>query len=120
MGIKEDYNMAVELVKQGKYEQARRLLLIHDHPKANALLAKINEVMASTGDTPKRKTDALDIVVGLANVFITGGIVGWWAIWIDNSIAFDLDQAPMLWAILIAVWIALIYVVNRIYKRMRK
>ncbi|MEO1290200.1 MAG: hypothetical protein AAFV93_20815, partial [Chloroflexota bacterium] len=44
MPFKDDYNEAVNLVKQGRYTEAKDILLRIDHPKAKALLEKINHI----------------------------------------------------------------------------
>lgn len=48
--IKDDYQQAVALAKQGKFERARSLLIAHDHPKTNALLDKVNAAIATRSE----------------------------------------------------------------------
>lgn len=56
MGIKEDYQQALALAQEGKFEQARSLLITHDHQKTNALLKKVNDAIASgRGTAPEQK-----------------------------------------------------------------
>lgn len=68
MGIKEDYLKAVELAKAGKLEQAQALLTTVDHPKAVALLEKVNKAIAARGTSgkaiakPKKKHNPMTVV----------------------------------------------------------
>lgn len=56
MGVKEDYQQAVNLAQQGNYKEARHLLIAHDHPKTNALLDKVNKAILADGiNQPKVK-----------------------------------------------------------------
>lgn len=55
MGIKEDYQKAVTLAKEGKYHEARNLLIVHDDERVDKLLNRINAAIAADGaDKPKR------------------------------------------------------------------
>jgi hypothetical protein len=51
VGIKEDYQKAVELAKEGNLEEAQALLTTIDHPKAVTMLAKVNAAIATRGKT---------------------------------------------------------------------
>lgn len=55
MGIKEDYENAVALTKKGRYVEARNLLMVHDHPKTNRLLERIDTAIANDKQAPKAK-----------------------------------------------------------------
>ncbi|MEO1166275.1 MAG: hypothetical protein AAFV98_21035 [Chloroflexota bacterium] len=56
MGIKEDYQQAQQLVRDGKLLDARALLLNYDHPKTNALRKKIERVMVKNRATTTNQT----------------------------------------------------------------
>jgi len=45
MGMKENYQRAVDLAKAGRYEEAQSILMGIDHPKAESLLHKVNQAM---------------------------------------------------------------------------
>lgn len=120
MGIKEDYQQAQQLAKSGKYEQARRLLIVHDHPKTNTLLAKINEVMASTGDAPKVKRgfSFLNVIVGVVNAIVSAVIVIWcWSL-LDNAI-YDMRENYIMTGVLFVMWLALVVLIDQVWKRIR-
>lgn len=51
MSKQADYTKAVELAKAGKLEAAQSLLLTIDHPKATALLEKVNVAIAARGSS---------------------------------------------------------------------
>lgn len=53
MGIKEDYQQAVGLAKQGHFKEARALIIAYDHPKTNALLQKIEQAMQTDNSEKK-------------------------------------------------------------------
>ncbi|MEL6524831.1 MAG: hypothetical protein AAFQ07_03880, partial [Chloroflexota bacterium] len=56
MGIKEDYQQAQQLARDGKLLDARALLLNYDHPKTNALRKKIERVMVKNRATTTNQT----------------------------------------------------------------
>jgi hypothetical protein len=74
MGIKEDYQRAVELAKAGELEKAQALLITIDHPKAEAMLAKVNAAIATRGDKASKKHGFS--FVGLALAFLVIVIAG--------------------------------------------
>jgi hypothetical protein len=79
MGIKEDYQKAMELAKAGKLEQAQALLVTINHPKAEALLEKVNRAIAARGNQVKAKPKAnrLAFVIGgtlLTLLLLIGGL----------------------------------------------
>jgi uncharacterized membrane protein YccF (DUF307 family) len=45
MGVKENYQRALQFAKMGRYEEAQSLLVGIDNPKAQALLDRINQTM---------------------------------------------------------------------------
>lgn len=78
MGIKEDYRQAIVLAKAGQFEQARALLIAHDHPKTNALLDKVNQAIASgTKQKPARRGWLMKLAGGaVLTVLICGVLFG--------------------------------------------
>jgi hypothetical protein len=74
--IKQDYQKAQALAKQGKYEQARKLLIVHDHPKTNALLSKVNDAINAK---PQKKTNGC---VRLLAALVLAVII----LWILNNV----------------------------------
>ncbi len=69
MGIKEDYEQALELAQQNDYKKARSLLIAYDHPKTNALLDKVNQAILADGiNQPKVKRQLNSDTNSLENI----------------------------------------------------
>lgn len=86
-----DFKKAVALAKQGKLEQAQRLLLTSEDPRAELLLERINKAMAAKGTGSKTKTKqapknaAFGCLALIALVFLCG-------IWFQVSVAPKPEQ----------------------------
>src|SRR5690606_22476826 len=87
LGVKEDYQRAVELAQEGNYKEARRFLIAHDHPKTNALLDKVNKAILADGiNQPKVKQKKKSETHPLVKIFraivvsffiVCGGLYVW-------------------------------------------
>lgn len=62
MGIKEDYTQAVKLAKEGRYKEAKELIIAYDDPRTKKLVKKLNTAIFKSPSNSNIKTDPLVLV----------------------------------------------------------
>lgn len=59
MGIKEDYSQAVKLAKEGKFIEAKELIIVYNDPRTKKLVEKLNTAIFNSQAHSNVKTDPL-------------------------------------------------------------
>lgn len=88
MNTKEGLTRASELIKQKRYKEAKKILVLIDHPKAEAWLNRIHEIEA---DDPFRQPAAKPnrgwgrAACGIFLILLFIALVGWVALSVNQA-----------------------------------
>lgn len=97
--IKQDYEQAIEFIKQGQLKEAQQLLVKHNHPKTNELFKKVelltranskqkNRNKRQNNSKPKSFQKPLTILIGtlfilgiltLSTLYLSSGSIDFWS-----------------------------------------
>lgn len=86
MSKQADYQRALELAKSGDLEQAQALLLTIDHPKAAALLEKVNKAIAArkAKQRPKASNKRPAMIVAILVLLVVGGVAFYYGYYLPS------------------------------------